>query len=100
MKVSVTQYMRPNGRQVTHELEISDECKTQYAAIGECTARLTGEQLMSGVVSQVIECEDFDFDIILTPGLDLEENIRALETLILRFEKERCQSMQENEDGR
>ena len=98
MKVNVTQFMRPNGRQVLRELEISDGCISQYKAIGECKARLTAEQLMSGEVSQTIECENFDYDIILTPGSDFDENKCALEKLILRFDKESCQAMQENQD--
>ena len=95
MKVKVTQYYRPNGWQQTHELEVSDECAEQYQAIRECNARLTAEQLMTGMVSQTIECEDFDFDIIQTPGPDFEQNKRALETLILRFDKEKCNSRQQ-----
>ena len=93
MKVNVTQYYRPYGWQETHEIEIRDECAEHYQQIGECGARLTAEQLMTGVVSQAIECEEFDFDMILTPGSDFEQNKRALETLILRFDKEKCKSM-------
>lgn len=87
MKVQVTQFMRPNGRQVLHELEIDDNCKEKYEEIVECGARLTGEQLRTGEVSQTIETVDGDFEIILTKGSDLAENKKALEKIILRFDK-------------
>ncbi len=87
MIVEVTQFMRPNGRQVQHELEISDECKGKYQEIRDLGLRLTGEQLRTGEVSQTIEAEDFDFDICITPGSDLQENKEKLQEMILRFDK-------------
>lgn len=87
MLVKVTQYMRPNGRQVEQELEIDDKCRDKYEKILDSGARLTAEQLMTGRVSQTIETDDGDFDIILTKGHDFEENRIALETMILRFDE-------------
>lgn len=87
MIVQVTQFMRPNGRQVQRELEVSDNCKEKYQEIIECGARLTGEQLMSGAVSQTIETSDGDFNLVLTKGTDLAENKKALEIMILDFDK-------------
>ncbi|GAF97702.1 unnamed protein product, partial [marine sediment metagenome] len=81
------EFLRPNGRQVQHELDVDDNCKEKYQEIVECGARLTGEQLMSGMVSQTIETSDGDFDLVLTNGRDLAENIRALEKMILGFNK-------------
>ena len=100
MIVEVTQYYRPNGRQVVHELEVSETCEGQYQSILECNARLTAEQLMTGTVSQAIECEDFDYDIILTKGSDFAENARAMEELILRFNTDDCVKRQEIENGK
>ena len=90
MKVDVTQYIKPNGRQVSRTVEIDDKCKGNYAAILSCHARLTVEQLITEQVSQAVECEDFDFDIILTSGADGDENKTAMETMILRFDKDEC----------
>ncbi len=85
MLVEVTQYMRPNGWRVRYELEIDDKCEDKYQQIIEGGARLTGEQMMTGVVPQTIETMDGDFDIILTKGSDLQENEKALEKRIMRF---------------
>ncbi len=87
MKVNVTQYMRPNGRRVEHAIEVRDECSQKYQDILDCNANLSTEQLMTGAVSQTIECADGDFDIILTFGKDYDENKEALEKMILRFNK-------------
>ena len=86
MIVEVTQFMRPNSRQVQRGLEISDKCSSKYHEIVGHNLRLTAEQLMQGTVSQTIEDEDFDFDIIITKGSDLQENKEALEKMILRFD--------------
>ncbi len=85
--VEVTQFMRPDGQQVQHALEIDSGCTDKYKEITEYGLRLTCEQLMSGKVSQTIESPDFDFDITLTNGDNLEENKKALERMILRFDK-------------
>ena len=87
MLVKVTQYYRPDGRQATHELNINDNCKEKYQEIIESCARLTCEQLMTGVVSQTIETPDGDYDIILTDGINFDKNKTALETMIMRFDK-------------
>ena len=95
MIVDVTQYMRPDGRQVQHKLTVSNECKEKYDELVSCGARLTGEQLMSRTVSQCIEMPDFDYDMELTDGDDLKENIKALEKMILRFDKVECMKQKE-----
>jgi hypothetical protein len=84
--VDVTQYMRPDGRQVPHQLEIDDKCEPKYKELTKWGLRLTCEQLMNGTVSQTIEGSDFDVDIILTGGSDMEKNKEALQDLILRFD--------------
>lgn len=88
MIVKVTQYMRPNGRQVEHELVINDACKEKYEEMKDCGFRLAAEQLMPGTVSQTVEGSGFDFDIIITDGSDLQENKQKLEEMILRFDKD------------
>lgn len=87
MKVEVTQFMRPNGRQVPHQLEVSDKCQEKYDEIVGQGLRLTCEQMMTGQASQTIEAEDFDFDIVITKGSDFDENKAELEKMILRFDK-------------
>uniref|UniRef100_A0A6M3KGV8 Uncharacterized protein n=1 Tax=viral metagenome TaxID=1070528 RepID=A0A6M3KGV8_9ZZZZ len=87
MIVDVIQYMRPDGRKVPRQAEISDECQIKYDEIIECGGRLTAEQLMTGEVSQTIETNDFDFDIIITNGADFDENKKALEDMVMRFDK-------------
>lgn len=87
MIAKVIQFMRPHGRQVHQELEIDDNCKEKYQEIIECGARLTGEQLMNGTVSQTIETVNGDFNIVITKGPDLAENKKALEVMILDFDK-------------
>ncbi len=91
--VDVIQFMRPDGQQVPHQLEIDDTCEPKYKELIACGLRLTCEQLMSGKVSQTIESPDFDFDISLTNGDDLNENKKALERLILRFDKDAFHKM-------
>ena len=94
MIVAFPQFMRPDGRQVQHELEISDECKEKYQEIVDCGLRLTGEQLRTLEVSQTIEGPDFDFDMCLTNGKKLDETKKALEKMILRFDKTSYEAMQ------
>ena len=91
MKIQVTQFMRPNGRQVQQQLDVNDSCEEKYKELTECGARLTGEQLMNGQVSQCIETEYGDFDIVITKGSDFAQNKKALEDMILRFDKEDCE---------
>jgi hypothetical protein len=88
MIVDVIQYMRPNGRQVPLKLEIDDKCEAKYKEIINCGCRLACEQLQTLEASQTIENADlgFDFDIIITEGSDFNENEKALEDMILRFD--------------
>lgn len=92
MIAKVTQYYRPDGRQVDHEITLKDDCKEKYDQI-MTVGRLTCEQLMTGMVSQAVECEDFDFDIILSDGKSLLKNKESLEKLILRFDLAKCKEM-------
>ncbi len=87
MIAKVIQFMRPNGRQVEKELTIKDDCIENYKTILAYGARLTAEQMMSGMVSQTIETVVGDFDVILSKGTDLAENKMKLEEMILRFDK-------------
>ena len=90
MIAEVIEFVLPNGSQVPHTIELNDKCQSSYDAILACGARLTCEALMTGVVSQTVECSEFDFDIILTNGHDLDENKQALEKMIMRFDKDEC----------
>ena len=87
MIIDVTEFQLPNGRQVHRKLEVDDECEGKYKELVGCGCRLTAEALRTGEVSQCIEGSDFDFDIILTSGDDLEENKKKLEEMIMRFDK-------------
>jgi len=61
----------------------------------DCGCRLTAEALRTGEVSQAVESPDFDFDIILTKGSDLNENREKLEEMIMRFDKIAFETMKE-----
>jgi predicted ester cyclase len=95
MIVEVTQYMRPVGRQVLHELEIDNKCADKYKEILSCGCRLACEQLQTLEASQTIEHRQlgFDFDMVLTKGNDFDDTKLALEAMILRFDKVACEAM-------
>lgn len=91
MIVEVIEFRLPNGRQIPHELEIDDKCKEKYEEIINMKCRLTSEVLQTGEVSQCIEHPEFDFDIAIANGKNLDENKKVLENLILRFDKNELQ---------
>lgn len=95
MKVEVIQYMRPNGRKVLQTIEIDDKCEETYKAILGCDARLTAEQMMTGMVSQTIEGPDGDYDFAITKGSNFDENKAVLEAMILRFDKAKFEEWSE-----
>jgi len=86
MKVSLTQFLLPDGRQRIVETTIHDRLAGQVAAIEECGARLTAEMLTTGEVSMTVEHPKWgDFDIeVVNNGPEVPI---ALERLIERFEK-------------
>lgn len=84
MLVNITQFMRPDGRQVPNSCEISDALELQYKAILANECKLTAEVLMTGHVSQAIEYEDGDFDIEICSN-EPDAPKAALEKLIGRF---------------
>jgi len=97
MKVSLTQFLLPDGRQRIVETTIHDRLAGQVAAIHdrlagqvaaieECGARLTAEMLTTGEVSMTVEHPKWgDFDIeVVNNGPEVPI---ALERLIERFEK-------------
>lgn len=62
MFVTVVQFMRPDGRQVPQEFEVSDNLVDAYALIQSSQCRLEAEVLMTGFVSFTItnpEAGDF-----------------------------------------
>ncbi len=71
-----------------HKLEISDACKEKYQEIIDCGARLSGESLPSGAVSQIIEHDDFDYASCLSSERGINASVEALEKMILEFDKE------------
>lgn len=54
MRVEVTQFIRPNARQVVKTTEISDSAADGYAAMKEAGGRLTAECIY-GIVSLTVE---------------------------------------------
>jgi len=95
MEVEITQFMRPNGKQVSGKIEISDDCQEQYDAIIAAGGRLTCEQLMSGVVSQTIEFTDGDVDMILTNPSKESKYREDLEKMIRRYTPEALASLRD-----
>ena len=86
MKVIVRIYTLPNGRRHNETIGLPDRLINKYQAIQDCGCRLAAEILSTGEVSQTITCDDFDYDIVITKGSDLEENKNALIEMIERFD--------------
>jgi hypothetical protein len=60
MTVEVTQYMRPDGRQVRMETDISDAFCAPYQAIKMRGWRIAAEYLTTGEISITVEDEEQD----------------------------------------
>jgi len=83
-----TQYIRPNGREVSIEIEVADDLEDQLHAIRSAGAELTAEVLTTGEVSLTIEepdCGDWDC-IVVSNGPDV---VSAVDSLIRRFDRTR-----------
>lgn len=86
MKVEVTEFIRPNGRQDKTLVEVADDCRAGYEALRRKGCRLTSEVLMGGMVSQTVEHEEGDFLIEVT-GFDRAKAVAALEKMLREFDE-------------
>lgn len=87
MIVQVTQFLRPDGRKRTLELEIPDEYKEQYDLICSCGCEITCEQMMNRKAVQYITNDNGDFDIRITSANKHEDADKALLEMIRTFNK-------------
>ena len=88
MKVKVTQFLRPDGRIKNVWVEIHDECRAKYLRILALGCHLTAEVLSTGRVAQAITFKEYgDYDMEITSGDDVQENIDMLEHLIFNFDE-------------
>ena len=85
MLVDVVHFVKPHGRQVPGQFEISDRVKDEYEELTRAGLRITAEIFLPGQVSLCVE--DYDRGDFLTefgpngPGL-----LEAVEKLIGRFD--------------
>lgn len=87
MIVQITQFIRPNGKQMTHTAIVHDELKANYEAMQACGCRLAAEVLRTGEVSCTIEHTDGDVAIKVVknlPGIPTA----AIETMLREFNPE------------
>lgn len=63
MKLTVTQFMRPDGRRKPITLEIPDDCKSKVEEFQACGCEITCEQMMNGQAVQYISHDEGDFAI-------------------------------------
>jgi hypothetical protein len=86
MLVSLTQFIRPNGRKVPVTCEVSDELSPMVQLITGKGYRFTVEAVGDGTVALCVEDDTMDHDIEIAengPG-DNSPNLK-LEKLIKRF---------------
>jgi hypothetical protein len=97
MHITVTQYLRPHGKQVQANAPISDDYQEQYETMQKCGARLTAEVLTTGEVSITIEDpltkNDFDNEICANNP----EVTKAMEALLGRFDETKYKTWQSGE---
>lgn len=85
MNLTVTQFMRPDGRKKPISLEIPDDCKAKVKEFQACGCAITCEQMMNGQVVQYITHNEGDFAIEMSnSGKDADvallKMIRAFDT--------------------
>lgn len=87
MIVELTQFMRPDGRQVASSCDVSEELKEQYQQLRSLGCRLTCEVLQTSDISLAIEHEEGDYAIELCENAP-DKPKAALEKLLRRFKPE------------
>jgi len=86
MKITVTQFLRPNGRKKELLLEIPDSYQEQYKLIKQCGCYISCEQIQTGEAAQYITHKTGDFAIKVTPCFETADN--ALLEMIAAFNKD------------
>ena len=85
MKIMITQFLRPDGRQRTYPYKLPEEFRSQMELIQECGCKITCEQLRTWEAVSYVSHEEGDFDMIISAfGKEADE---ALEKMIRRFDK-------------
>jgi hypothetical protein len=55
MKIALIEFIRPNGKQIPHEIVVSDDCSEKYKKLSELGFRLTAEFIFGNDVNICIE---------------------------------------------
>lgn len=85
MKIQITQFIRPDGRQRGIAFDLRDDLRPQMELIEACDCRITAEQLQTLEAVSYVSHKEGDFDLIISAcGKEAEE---ALENMIRRFDK-------------
>lgn len=63
MDLTVTQFMRPDGRRKPIVLQIPDDCEAKVKELQACGCEITCEQMMNGQAVQYISHNEGDFAI-------------------------------------
>ena len=89
MKVNVTEYKLPNGKQITHVIEFPDALKERFDSMTESKCRLAFEILRNGDMSCIIEGTECDEDIIILNNVDpLKVLITAKAAMVLMMRRQ------------
>ncbi|MDD5328281.1 MAG: hypothetical protein PHY02_10805 [Phycisphaerae bacterium] len=96
MKLTITQFLRPDGRKIKGEIEIPDEYAPYIEKLKQCGCCITCEQLMTGEAVQYITCDEGDFDIIITGCGKAADN--ALFELLKRFDETKFQEWKKEQE--
>jgi len=68
MNLTVTQFMRPDGRWKSIHLTIPDDYKAKVEEYQSRDCEITCEQLRTGEAAQYISCSEGDFAIAISPS--------------------------------
>ncbi len=86
MNLTVTQFMRPDGRRKAISLVIPDDCQAKVKEFQACGCEITCEQMMDGRAVQYISHDEGDFALeISSSGKDADA---ALLKMIRAFDKD------------
>lgn len=88
MKVNVIQFIRPDGKQVMQETDLSDDLKDKYELVRRSGLHFTAEAIGNGLVTLCLDHpvleDDYDMEIVSNgPGVQ-----SAMETMLGRFSEE------------
>lgn len=86
MMIPYTQFMRPNGRQVQHQIHISDDNAEKWKTVSDLGLRITMEVVMPGVVNICLEDPEVEDDFLFRVVTNDERVSIAIETFLNTFD--------------